>query len=165
MCSADRIPSPGQIQTQSSSRSASNTRRSEYDPLRTVHQLPSLLRELPEPLHWGLRRFPLFYGFLLECRNFLQRMVLRYKRRYDLYGIDLGSWHQVGPDGHLEPNTRTHACSADIENFVASHPWATMVDVELYRDAWVAGVKWVESSSDSCNKGPQSSSSMGTSGR
>jgi hypothetical protein len=50
----------------------------------------------------------------------------------------------VGLDGHLELCTRTHACTADIENFVSDHPWATMVDVEIYRDAWVLGALWGE---------------------
>lgn len=102
----------------------------------------TLPRALPHPLHVGLRRMPLVYGFLVELRSLLNRMVLRSKRRYDLYGLDLGPAHQGSADGHLELNTQTHACTQDIESFVEAHPWATIVDVEMYRDAWVRGAAW-----------------------
>src|ERR1017187_4908942 len=106
----------------------------------------SLVAGLPWLFHAGLRRMPLMYGFLLELRNLSHRMRLRYKQRYDLYGVDLGPWHQLAVDGHLEPNIRTHACTQDIKNFVDGHRWATMIDVEMYRDAWERGAVWVESS-------------------
>jgi hypothetical protein len=95
-----------------------------------------------EPLTTGLHHFALLRGFLEEFRSLVPRMVLQYKRRYDLYGLALGSFHEMTPEGHLRWNRRTHACSADIESFVASHPWATMIDREFYRDAWARGAEW-----------------------
>jgi hypothetical protein len=95
-----------------------------------------------EPLQLGLRWMPLAHGFLLELRSLAYRMRLRHTRRYDVYGLDLGPCHQPGSSGHLEMNTRTLACIADIENFLSVRPWATTVDLEVYRDAWVKGAEW-----------------------
>ena len=49
--------------------------------------------------------------------------------------------------GHLEPNIHAHADRQDIRNIVLTHPWATIPDLHLYRDAWPEGVEWAESSS------------------
>jgi len=116
----------------------------------------TIVRGLPPLLHAGLRRTPLLYGLAVEIRSLLCRMALRYIRRYNLYGIDLGPAGQMSPGGHLEPNTRTHACIRDIESFVASHPWATMVDVEIYRDAWGQGAALAANNRDFCRRGSES---------
>jgi len=100
-------------------------------------------------LRSGLRRFPLLRVFLLELRSLVYRIGLQYKRRYDLYGLDLGPLHETLSDGHLRWNTRTRACSLDMQSFEASRPWATMLDWEVYQDAWVKGAEWGEN--NSCN--------------
>jgi len=107
----------------------------------------SILEALPWPLRQCLRRWAAAYGFAVELRSFLRRISLRSERRYDLYGIDLGPFHERAPDGHLRWNTRIHACTQDIESFVDARPWATKVDVETYRDAWARGAEWAESNS------------------
>jgi hypothetical protein len=76
-------------------------------------------------------------------------MELLRKRRYYIYGLDLGPYIQQTPDGPRNFYTRTRACISDIESFVAVHPWATMVDVEMYRDAWVKGAEWSIRTGDS----------------
>ncbi len=106
----------------------------------------SFLLEGVHHLRLGLHRFALLRGFLLELRSFLYRIALRCKRRYDLYGLDVGPLQQTEA-GHLRWNTRTRACSEDIKSFAASRPWATMIDLEVYRDAWARGAGWAESSS------------------
>ena len=101
-----------------------------------------IVREFLELLQAGVNRFALLGGFVAEMRSLPHRMKLQYKRRYDLYGVDVGLLHEKASDGLLRWNTRTHACNADIENLVEGRPWATMIDVVLYRDAWVKGAEW-----------------------
>jgi len=55
--------------------------------------------------------------------------------------------------GHLERNIHAHADRRDIRNIVLTHPWATILDLHLYRDAWPEGVEWAESSS--CKQEPE----------
>jgi hypothetical protein len=101
------------------------------------------IRRLVSALHYlSRRRMPSLHEFLPELRSFVHRMELHRTRRYNLFGVDLGPSNLIAADGHLEGNTRTLACSADIESFLAGHPWATMVDSEVYRDAWVKGAEW-----------------------
>jgi hypothetical protein len=128
------------------SRSGNGLRHREFGGIPTTARIYALLRR-------GLRRIPLVYGFALELRSLLHRMGIRYKRRYEVYGLDLGQLHRITPDGHLALNIRTRACTRDIENFLERHPWATMVDLEMYRDAWLAGAVWAESNSYSYSEG------------
>lgn len=104
---------------------------------------PALLPRLPEPLHAGLYRMPSLYGFARELHSFVHRMAAICKLRYRAYLIYMGPLEQ-GPAGHREPNTRTCACIEDTRKFVSAHPWATFLDLEMYRDAWQAGAKWGE---------------------
>jgi hypothetical protein len=52
--------------------------------------------------------------------------------------------------GHPEPSIHAHAYTRDIRNFVLTHLWATILDLQVYRDVWPEGVEWAESSS--CNQ-------------
>lgn len=104
----------------------------------------SLLKALPWPIHLALCRSPRTYELVVEIRSFVRRMALRRKRQYGFSGIDLGPAHQVSEDGRVEVCTRTHACIEGIRSFVARYPWATCIDVENYRDAWLAGAEWSE---------------------
>ncbi len=101
-----------------------------------------LVEVLPWPLHVSLNRIPLAYGFAVELRNLLHRMAIRYERRYEAYGLDFGPSFQKASHGGLEPCTRTRACIRDTKRFAMLHPTASMVDLETYRDAWVAGAAW-----------------------
>jgi hypothetical protein len=119
----------------------------------------SLAKSVWNFLRISLYRVPLLRGFLLELRSLVYRMALRCKRRYDLYGLDVGPLHQIEA-GHLRWNTRTRACTSDMKSFEESRPWATMIDLEVYRDAWGRGAEWGEHSSCKQEKGnlsPESS--------
>ena len=111
---------------------------------RTEFRAPLIVRPLPEPLESGLRRMPLMYGFVVEIHSFLHRMALRSRLRYRAYYLYVGRLEQES-GGHLEPNKRTHACIRDIRSFAQRHPWATHLDLEMYRNAWLAGVQYAES--------------------
>ena len=109
------------------------------------------------PRRSGLHRFPLLRVFLLELRSFLHRIVLQCKRCCYLDGLSVGPAAEdqtisLQPGGR---NIRTRACSESIDSFAAARPWATMVDFEVYRDAWVRGANWAES--NTCNVKRQTS--------
>ncbi len=112
---------------------------------RTGSHEHGLMRAWPRPLHAGLYRMPLLYGFLREIHSLLHRMTAIYRLRCRMHLIYMGPLEQ-GLAGHREPNTRTSACIEDTRRFVSMHPWATFLDLEMYRDAWQAGAKWGESS-------------------
>jgi hypothetical protein len=73
-------------------------------------------------------------------------MVAIWKLRYKAYFFYVGPFEQ-DTSGHREPNIRTHACIWCIRSFVSDHPWATILDLESYRDAWQAGAEWAEHNS------------------
>lgn len=111
-----------------------------------------LERDLPWPLHWCLQWEPTLYGFAVESRTFLYRIGLRCRRRYRYYrtfGFSAGPYLEFPEGQPPRRNRRTNACIVDIRRFVETHPAATFVDVELYRDAWLAGAEWVVRNSDS----------------
>ena len=115
---------------------------------RSELRAPSLVRGLPWPLHWGSRRMPLAYGLVVELHTFLHRMAIRCRRRHGVFWLSVSSFRRaegppIGPL-HPEENTRKCACIYDIESFVERHPWATILDLETYRDAWQAGAEWAE---------------------
>lgn len=130
---------------------------------RTECHAPSIVRGLPGLLGAGLRRMPLVCGFVLETHNLLHRMVLRYKRRYGAFWIFVGALSQTGPTGHPEPNTRTHACISDMRSFGQRNPWATILDLEAYRDGWQAGAEWAENNSCISVQGNQKTAPHATS--
>jgi hypothetical protein len=113
---------------------------------RTEFREPQLVRPLPAPLQAALHRLPSLCGFVAEMHNFLHRMAAIYRLRYRTYLLYVGPLEQ-GSAAHVEPNIRTHACIRDMRSFSATHPWATILDLEIYRDAWLAGVEWAESNS------------------
>jgi len=103
-------------------------------------------KQVQRILNGSLHRVPLLRVFSLELRSFVYRMGLQYKRRFDLFGLDVGPLHQ-NEAGHPRWNTRTRGCTLDMKSFLASRPWATMIDLEVYRDAWGRGAEWGEHSS------------------
>ena len=151
------IPNRGQASPASSPRGLpASGSRAVKDVQRNSERRPqSIARALSWPLDGCLRWTPLGYGVAVELRSLIRRIQFRSKRRYHVFGLDLGPFHQTASDGHLELNTRTRACTRDIESFVAARPWATMVDVEMYREAWVRGAAWGESNLGSCTREPE----------
>ena len=56
-----------------------------------------------------------------------------------------GPWgHQMVPGGPLERCTCTHGCIEDIRSFWVSHPWATVVERQIFADAWAKGVEFAD---------------------
>ena len=113
---------------------------------RTEYHAPLIVRQLPPLLHAGLHRMPSVYAFVVEMHSFLHRMVIRCRLRYRAYFLYVGPFEQEGIE-RLEPNIRTHACIRDIRSFGERNPWATILDLETYRDAWQAGVEWAANNS------------------
>jgi hypothetical protein len=141
-------PNQGQLGSQPKSQSVRDHSRCVL--CRTVLREPSLVKSLPAPLDEGLRRFPLVLGFVLEIHTLLHRMSLRYKLRFASYFLN------ISPEEMAEcqtPNTRTHSYMRDMRSFVERHPWATILDLETYRDAWLAGAEW--GSDKTCTRGQE----------
>ena len=111
---------------------------------------------LPAILRWVLFGSALVYGCEEELHNLLHRTALRRELRYESYGLVLGPDWQATPDGRFEVCTRTHACIRDIENFEEHNPWATLVDVETYRDAWLAVTEWASRNCGTVEQGRSS---------
>jgi len=88
-------------------------------------------------------------ALLQESRNFVAR--IRIVRIRQPYLVRFGPAMEVLPTGHLAPCKRTHACMRDRENFFASRPWATPLDVEAFVLAWNMGAEWRAGISDSCS--------------
>lgn len=104
-----------------------------------------IVRPLPQSLESLLYRMPRVYGFVIETHSFLHRMVARYRRRYGVWFLSGMPLSELEEDGLRYPNIRTRACIDDMRNYAETHPWATILDLETYRDAWQAGVEWAES--------------------
>jgi len=82
-------------------------------------------------------------------RSLAHRIVSGCKPRYRTCLLCVGPC--VGAlAGHLEPSIHAHAYTRDIRNFVLTRLWATILDLQVYRDVWPEGVEWAESSS--CNQ-------------
>jgi hypothetical protein len=107
----------------------------------------SLVRSLPALIHVGLYRLPSVYGFVVEMHSLLHRIVVRCKRGFSAYFVAVDSFRIQGLAEHPEPNTRTYACIRDTRSFAERRRWATILDLETYRDAWLAGAAWAESNS------------------
>jgi hypothetical protein len=102
-------------------------------------RLAKLARQIQQR---GLCWMALWHQFLSEMRSLLRRIVLQYKRRGDPYILIVDLRRPTDQEGDLLVHMRRRACISDIESFVASRRWATMIDLEIYRDAWAKGEKW-----------------------
>jgi hypothetical protein len=93
-----------------------------------------------------LDQHPSLQGFLLEIRSLVHRIEIRRTKQFDLYGVVFdGPYLEAGLDGDYQLCKRTHACIEDTEHFLASRPWATAVDAEMFQHAWELGAEWVSS--------------------
>jgi hypothetical protein len=113
---------------------------------RTELRAPRIVRPLPWGLESVLYRMPRVYGFVVEMHSFLHHMVARYRRRYGAYFVSEMPLSELGEDGVRRPNIRIRACIDDMRNYAVEHPWATTLDLEMYRDAWKAGAEWASRS-------------------
>ena len=114
---------------------------------RTELRAPALVRPLPWGLDSLLYRYPRLYGFVVEMHSFLHRMAYRCRRPLGALNVLLPPLSEVGEDGLRVPNIRTRACIDDMRNYAEVHPWATILDLDTYRDAWLAGAERTENNS------------------
>jgi len=77
-----------------------------------------------------------------DVRAFPARIGLIYETRKRHCRVYPGP-HQMA-DGRLQRCTRTHACIDDIRNFVVCHPWATVVERQIFADAWAKEVEFAD---------------------
>lgn len=89
-----------------------------------------------------LRRFALLYGFLLELRSLLWRIVRLQRTKLYRKSLDIGPAFERTPDGSYQECTRTRACSADMRNLYATRPGLTILDAELFLAGWKLGWEW-----------------------
>ena len=102
--------------------------------------------EFPEPsfslrvLHrLRLHRFALLYGYVLEVRSLLWRIVRLHRTKLYRKSLDIGPAFERTPDGSIQECVRTRACSADIRNLYATRPGLTILDAELFLAGWKLG--------------------------
>jgi len=94
------------------------------------------------------------HGILSETRSLVPRILFRLKKNLDSCGVDLGTSHQTHPSGHPVPSTRTRARIHDTQCMLSNHPWATLVDLEIFLEGWEKGARWADPEThkrDSCS--------------
>jgi hypothetical protein len=89
--------------------------------------------------YWSLNLY--IHTLLSEFRTVLQRTEFRLKKRLDQNGVDLGAHYRMRPNGHLEPNTRTQNRIRDTRYLLSKHPWATLVDLQIFLEGWDKGAE------------------------
>jgi hypothetical protein len=136
-----RFPSSHQSKHQRRSQTES-TVHSKCALCRTECYWPSLIPGLPPLLHGCLRRTPLLHGFVLEIHNLVHRMGIRYKRRFGAFHLYIEGLFPKEATLHPQPHTRGRYCMFDIRKYGQRNPWATILDLETYRDGWLAGAEW-----------------------
>ena len=88
----------------------------------------------------GLWR-PSIHEILLECRNFLWRIRMLRETSAGLLGTFGPTWASL-PNGHLLRCDATRARMMDTQEMRTNHPRATVIDVDLFLEGWLAGAKW-----------------------
>jgi hypothetical protein len=94
---------------------------------------------------WLFRR-PLLYGWLSEARNFLRRISspaeLRAVYRYPFGQVDFGPvFEEVGIE-YLCLCMKTQACIRDMQQTAQIAASPSLLDLQLYVDAWKQGAEW-----------------------
>jgi hypothetical protein len=134
-----------------SGRSAVPWSKLEHGPRRTLRRLRSGFWLSRLTLRLALAET---WAVIRECG----RSVLAFPARIQwIYGTRRTQCQVFGiPSLHglvgecFEECTRSRACISDIRSFWASHPWATVVEREIFREAWLAGSQWAAYNPDSC---------------
>ena len=90
-------------------------------------------------------------GFWQEVRSCRCRIWSRLRTPYQ--SVEIGPAYHQSAIGPHEVCTRRRASSQSIENFVASHPTATIIDVAHFHEGWEAGAQWRARNWCSCISG------------
>lgn len=101
-------------------------------------------------------KYPLLHGFLREMYTLLWRIGHIRKTRLFLYTFDLGPAIEREQGGNYRWHKRTRAYTMDIESFWAKFPASTVVDLEIFREAWNMGAKWGENNCKTESESPSS---------
>jgi hypothetical protein len=88
-------------------------------------------RLLRGPLQFWCALSVCAYSFRGHTRGLLSRRW---------WGVDLGPFYELQPDGSLQENRRTKSRKLCIESIAASRPWASTVDLEILLE----GFDWGE---------------------
>lgn len=115
---------------------------------------PSLLLRVLYLLR--LYRFPLLYGYVLEFRSLLWRIVRLHRTQLYRTSLDIGPAFEKTLDGPFQECIRTRACSEDIRNLYATNPGLTVLDVQLFLDGWKLG--WASANGNADTERPHESS-------
>jgi hypothetical protein len=140
-----RSPNPRQSERRKRGRKEKWGRLGYVRCYRQSHEL-GLMRAMPRLLHAGVYRTPLGCGFVKLTSSLALRIAAVCKLRHKMCLLDVGLCKRALA-GHLEPNIHAHAYTQDTRNFVLIHPQATILDLQLYRGAWLEGVESAGSSS------------------
>jgi hypothetical protein len=84
---------------------------------------------------------PSIHEILLECGNFLWRIRRLRETSAGLLGTFGPTWASL-PNGHLLRCDATRARMMDTQEMRTNHPRATVIDVDLFLEGWLAGAKW-----------------------
>jgi hypothetical protein len=76
---------------------------------------------------------------LSEVCSLVPRIRYRFDKKLDSLGVEFGTNYQMHPSGHLERNKRTQCRIRDMQYWLSSHPWATLVDLSIYLEGWDRG--------------------------
>jgi hypothetical protein len=104
------------------------------------------LQALPRPLRAGIYRMLSVCGCVELMSSLAPRIAVACKLRCRTSLLCAGP-REGALAGYLEPNSHARAYTRDIGNFVLTHPWATILDLQACRGAWLVGVEWAESNS------------------
>ena len=78
-----------------------------------------------------------------ELYSCYRRILYICKHRPDLHGVRVGKAFQISGDQSVQWDKQTLDCNSDIERFLATRHWLTLIDVELFREAWYSGAESV----------------------
>jgi hypothetical protein len=84
---------------------------------------------------------PSIHEILLEIRNCLWRIRKLRETNACLLGTFGPTWATL-PSGHLLRCDATRARMLDTQEMRTNHPAATIIDVDLFLEGWLAGAKW-----------------------
>jgi hypothetical protein len=88
------------------------------------------------------------FSLLRECLSDMYTALHRMGQRVDrlpyFCTFPVGPCFEQAPNGSWVPNTRTHACMADMQHLENDHPASTGFDWEMFRIGWEAGARWGE---------------------
>ena len=104
---------------------------------------------------------PRLHGLLLEFRSFLCRIRIVCKKSHT-GEVELGPSFERSTHGGLQRCSGTLSRRKGIENMLASRPWATPLDWEIFLEGWDKGCELRHGTVESCNAsntGPQVHSS------